>query len=83
VKIHLLLAGSYHSCQQTRQVWQEACKQFGLKLISLELEEPEGETLAHELKVNSFPALIVDGKICAVGHPEKEFALDLLSKLKT
>ena len=82
VKIYLLLSGSYPSCQQTRQVWQEACEQFGLELISYDIEDTRGETLARTLAVNTFPALIVENKVCAVGHPNRGSAYDLIAKLK-
>ncbi len=81
MKFQLILAGPYISCQHTRQVWGKACDSRDLELEIIDLESETGQKLEKTLNIKSFPALIVDGQIKAVGHPDAASATELIIKL--
>jgi hypothetical protein len=81
MKLQLILAGPYTSCAKTRQVWQSACEKHHLGLEVMGLEHTEGKALADRLDINTFPALVVDGKIKAIGHPDEHSASRLVALL--
>ena len=81
MKLQLILAGTYSTCKDTQDVWKTVCEENQLSLETFDIEKPEGEKLAAQLDVKSFPALIVDGKIKAVGHPEIEKARSLIKSI--
>lgn len=81
MKIQLILAGPYSSCQHTRQIWEKACNNNDLKLEAIDLESETGQKLEKSLNIKSFPALIVDGQIKAVGHPDAASATELITNL--
>lgn len=81
MKFQLILAGPYTSCQHTHQIWGKACDDRDLKLEIINLDSETGQTLEKDLNIKSFPALIVDGQVKAVGHPDAASAAELISKL--
>ncbi len=81
MKLILLLAGPYSSCTSTQEIWQEACVESDIKLETIYLDSEQGQKLAERLKLASFPALINDKKIIAVGHPNTQSAKNLISQL--
>ncbi len=81
MKLTLLLAGPYSSCEDTRQIWHEECLKHQLELEVIYLEDENGQELAREINLKSFPALIVDEKVIAVGHPDKHAAEKIIKRL--
>ncbi len=71
MKLILLLAGPYSSCVKTQQVWQETCTKQNIELEVIDLEHAQGQALADKLNLKSFPALILNQKVIAVGNPDK------------
>ena len=86
MKLILLLAGPYSSCQKTQQVWTDACLKQNIELDAIDLEHDEGQALADQLNLKSFPALINNNKVIAVGNPDiqkaEKFIADLLASKK-
>ncbi len=81
MKLQLVLAGPYQACIKTKQIWANACQQHGLDLEVTDIENNTGRTLEQTLNIKSFPALIVDQQVKAVGHPSKETAEKLINNL--
>ncbi len=81
MKLILLLAGPYSSCVKTQHVWQEACKKQNIELEVIDLEQAQGQTLADQLNLKSFPALIINQKVIAVGNPDKYKAAKIIDRL--
>ena len=81
MKAILILAGSYSSCKATELIWQEACRTENIELETFDLTNKEGQELSSKLNVKSFPALIINGKIVAVGHPDKTDALKIIKAI--
>lgn len=83
MKVQLVLAGSYSGCKETEKIWNGACIQHGLELEVHDLEHTEGESLSRKLKLTSYPALIVNNCVIAVGNPDQETADTLISNIAT
>lgn len=81
MKLQLLIAGQLPSCLETRDVWQSVCEQKGLELELIEVEDEQGQELIDRLGIKSFPALLADGKIRAVGRPDPQRAASIIKKL--
>jgi len=71
MKAILLLAGPFLSNNATELIWDEACKNEGITLTTFYATNNNGMELSSKLNIKSFPALIIDNKIIAVGHPDK------------
>lgn len=82
MKAILILAGPYSSCKATELMWEEACRTENIELETFDLTHTEGQNLSSQLKVKSFPALIVDNKVIAVGHPNKKAALKIIQSIE-
>lgn len=74
MKAILILAGPYSSCHATEIIWQEACKNKNIKLEIFESTHKEGQELSSKLNIKSFPALVINNKVIAVGHPNEKDA---------
>lgn len=83
MKLILILAGPYSSCLSTQQTWQDACHKHQLKLEIYNMEDEQGRAIIREYELKSFPALIANGKITAVGHPDTQTANTIISNLIT
>jgi hypothetical protein len=81
MKIQLLIGGQLSGCLEARDIWQQACEKQKVQLEVLELEEPQGHELATRLGLKSFPVLIADEKVRAVGRPTEEDATAILQEL--
>jgi len=79
--LQLILAGPYQACLNTKKIWNEACKQYSLEIEITNLDEQLGKTLEKDLNIKSFPALIVNNEVKAVGHPNRDAAFELIKKL--
>jgi len=80
MKAILILAGPYSSCSETQLIWDKLCISKGVKLTVYDLTNKDGKKIANELNIKSFPALIIDNKVIAVGHPNEETAKDVFFK---
>ena len=81
MKAILILAGPYSSCKATELIWQEACRTENIELETIDLNHKEGQELSSKLSVKSFPALIINNKIVAVGNPDKKDALKIIKSI--
>lgn len=81
MKLQLLLTGQFPACLEARDTWQQVCQESGLRLEVIELEEQQGRQLADELGLKSFPVLLVDGRVKAVGRPSYREAVAILEQL--
>ena len=81
IHLQLLIAAQLPTCLETRDIWVHACQHHGVPLEVIELEDPAGQQLADELGLKSFPVLIADGKVRAVGRPKQQDATAILEQL--
>lgn len=81
MKLTLILAGPYSSCVNTQQIWQKECSKHLIELNVLYFEDENGQDLAKQLNLKSFPALIADTIVIAVGHPDIHTAEKIIADL--
>ena len=81
MKAILILAGPYSSCHATEIIWSEVCKTKNIEVQIFDLSHKEGQELSSKLSIKSFPALIIDNKVIAVGHPNEKDALKIIKSL--
>ncbi len=78
MKIQLIIAGQTELSRATKNIWQTICEEQGLSLEVADSETPVGQSLVEELALRTLPALVVDGKVVAVGQPDKISAKKIL-----
>ncbi|MDR9437523.1 MAG: thioredoxin family protein [Thiohalophilus sp.] len=81
MKLQLLIAGQLPSCLETRDIWQSVCRQQGVELEIIELEDAQGQQLIDTLGIKSFPVLLADGKVKVVGRPDPQRAASIIKQL--
>lgn len=81
MKLQLLIAGQLPSCLETRDIWQSVCRQQGVELEVIELEDVQGQKLIDTLGIKSFPVLLADGKVRVVGRPVPQRAARIIKQL--
>lgn len=78
MKIRLVVSGTCPFCLEAEKVWREAAAGQGLEFAVIDIAQPEGEALARRLKLQTVPALVIDGVLRAVGVQSPEEARALL-----
>ena len=81
MKAILILAGPYSSCNATQLIWEKLCSDKGIKIEIFNLKNKNGQEFAANLNIKSFPALIIDNKVVAVGHPNEQTAEKVIQSL--
>ena len=81
MKAVLILAGPYSSCITTQQIWQNECTDNNIELAVFDLTDAAAQTYIEQFNLKSFPALIINNKVVAVGHPTNLTANKLISNL--
>jgi hypothetical protein len=56
-----------------------ACQQFNVPLEVMDLDGAEGKVLVNTLHIKSFPALVLNTQVKAVGHPDMRTAVGLIA----
>lgn len=74
MKAILILAGPYSSCLATKNIWQDVCLKYNVDFELYDLTDDTGKEIAKKIGTKSYPALIVNNKVVAVGHPSEESA---------
>lgn len=81
MKAILILAGPYSSCEATKIIWQEMCEKNNIEFEMYDLSDERGKEIASLRNIKSFPALIINDKVVAVGHPDEESAARIIKTL--
>lgn len=74
MKAILILAGPYSTCMATKNIWQDVCLKNNIEFEMYDLTHIKGKEIAKKMNIKSFPALIVNDKVIAVGHPSEQTA---------
>lgn len=83
MELILIVPESPELSASTRQIWQDVCLNQHIKLKILDLQNSDGQALARKLDLKSFPALILNNTIAAVGNPDKQTAEKIIADLIT
>jgi glutaredoxin len=78
MKIELVVSGACPFCLEAEDIWRKAAVERGCEFAVLDITQPEGAALALRLKLQTVPALLIDGALRAVGVQRPEEARALL-----
>lgn len=72
--LQLIILENKASPEGGQDVWREVCRARGMELEIIDANGAEGQKLADALSLSTFPALIINGEIKAIGIPDKQMA---------
>jgi glutaredoxin len=81
MKAILILAGPYSSCLETKNIWQDLCLKNNIDFEMYDLTKSKGKEITKKMHIKSFPALIIENNVVAVGHPNIENAKNIIQEL--
>lgn len=82
MEILLLTTDWCKSCREAEALWRSVCEELGGDFRALNIEEDaRAQILADKLKLNSYPALVADTRVLAVGLPTADKARELIASL--
>lgn len=67
MKLQLLVSKWCPTCPAIERVWSEAAARQGLKLEVLDVTDSVGRGVAVDLGIRTVPAMVIDGKLRALG----------------
>ncbi|HUW99053.1 MAG TPA: thioredoxin family protein [Acidiferrobacter sp.] len=67
MEVRLLVSKWCPVCPQAETVWSEVAKRHPMDYQVLDIADPAGRALVAGLRIRTVPALVVDGKLTAVG----------------
>ncbi len=82
MKLQLLISKWCPTCPAAERVWSEAAAREGLLLEVLDVGNPDGRRIVVDLGIRSVPAIVVEGKLRALGTCTLTEALALLHPQK-
>ena len=78
-----LILGTKPASHDAEIIWRDACQNSGVTLEVVNPDNTQYQTLVEQLHLNTFPALIQNDRVLAVGIPTSESAKKLLTELAT
>jgi glutaredoxin len=78
MKVELLVRAGSGPCQRAERIWREVARADGVELIVIDLADPAASVLDTRPPVTAVPAIVIDGKLAAVGVQSPEEARALL-----
>ena len=78
MRVELLVTRDSLSCRKAEIVWRSICEKNSLTLRVLENDSPEGRRMLARLELHALPAVLLDGRLVAVGVQTENQALELL-----
>jgi hypothetical protein len=77
--MQLILADNCDSCHRLESMWRSLCVEYHWNYEALHIQHnKKAQELAEQLQLVTFPALLVDGVVKAVGSHNKQEALAIL-----
>lgn len=79
MEIWLLVRADCPTCREARSVWQQAAADKGVPFQCVDAEaDPTGRQLAQRHGLRTYPAVVIDDRLMAVGVQSRAQALALL-----
>ncbi|NCF27309.1 MAG: thioredoxin family protein [Gammaproteobacteria bacterium] len=78
MRVDLLVTRDSPSCRKAEILWRSICEKKNLTLNVLEDDSPEGLLVLARLELHALPAILLDGRLMAVGVQTEDQALELL-----
>ena len=79
VKVQLLVSESCAPCDQAEKVWRQVAAERALDFSVVDLAGSEGRALVDRLRLKTIPALLIDGRLIAIGVQSAEEARSLVA----
>ena len=67
MKLQLLVSKWCPTCPAAEKVWSEAAAREGFELEVLDVGDPDGRRVVVDLGIRTVPAMVIDGKLRALG----------------
>jgi len=83
MKLQLLVSKWCPTCPAAEKVWSEAAAREGLQLEVLDVGNSDGRRVVVDLVIRTVPAMVIDGKLRALGTSTISQALALLQEVAT
>lgn len=80
MKLQLLVSKWCPTCPAAEKVWSEAAAREGLQLEVLDVGNSDGRRVVVDLGIRTVPAMVIDGKLRALGTSTISQALALLQQ---
>ena len=80
MEIKLILSDVCPHCEEAEKIWRNLCENHAIEIHVIAQGQAEANQIISDKKIKSFPALIIDGEIRAVGHPTVETANQFFSE---
>jgi predicted thioredoxin/glutaredoxin len=78
MRVELLVTRDSSSCRKAETLWRTMCEKNNLTLRVLEDDSPEGREALERLGLHALPAVLLDGRLVAVGVQTPDQASELL-----
>ncbi len=78
MRVELLVTRDSSSCRKAEILWRSICENENLTLRVLEDDSPEGQRVLTRLELRALPAVLLDGRLVAVGVQTRDQALELM-----
>lgn len=82
MKAILILARPFSKGATTKNIWQALCDNNNIEFETYDIADAIGKDIAEQHNIKSFPALIVNDKVVAVGHPDEDVARKVFDSIQ-
>lgn len=67
MKVQLVVTDACEPCDQAEAIWREVAAEREMDFAVVRLDSPEGRRIADRWRLRTVPALVVDGRLVAIG----------------
>ncbi|MGI9332841.1 MAG: thioredoxin family protein [Gammaproteobacteria bacterium] len=78
--MQLIVSDDCEPCRLAEAVWRDACDGHGAELEIVDLDSPAGAGLGKSLELRSLPAVVMNGRLVAVGVQDRNQVDALLKR---
>ena len=78
MRVELLVTRDSSSCRKAEILWRSICENNNFTLRVLEDDSPEGQRVLTRLELRALPAVLLEGRLVAVGVQTRDQALELV-----
>ena len=82
MKVELLVADWSTSCRRAETIWREIAQDCGVDLDVIDVDQPQGQALMQQLQLKTIPALLIDGRLVAIGVQSRQAAQAIIDSAR-
>jgi glutaredoxin len=79
MQVEILVTNHCPACDHSVAIWRTACGETDATLEVTQVNNPEGRARLAAMKLGTVPAVVIDGKLVAVGLQSEQLAHELLA----